>query len=84
MKTFSLAALVASASAFAPSQQVSRSSSSALAAKAFADEIGAQMPVSYVAHKTISRWLSVSTMLTFLIRLFGVCTLCVSTDVSMY
>lgn len=53
MKTFSLAALVASA--FAPSQQVSRSSSSALAAKAFADEIGAQMPVSYVAHKTISR-----------------------------
>ena len=55
MKTFSLAALVASASAFAPSQQVSRSSSSALAAKAFADEIGAQMPVSYVAHKTISR-----------------------------
>lgn len=46
MKIVSLAALVASASAFAPSQ-TTRSSSSALTAKPFADEIGAQMPVSY-------------------------------------
>jgi hypothetical protein len=41
-----VAAVAGSAAAFAPSQQSSRASSSVVAAKPFADELGAMTPVS--------------------------------------